>query len=84
MLFLDRVGSCFRPLSIVCNDRNKKRLRFETKPKLVIKLIARGQILAEVRNKKVEITSDKFMMKIKVTFEGLLCIGSLISLLINL
>lgn len=71
-LFLDRVGSCFRPLSIVCYDGHRKRIRFTSVPNLVIKLISSGITLAQVRSKNVEITPDKLTMKIKVVFKCLL------------
>ncbi|KAH6822172.1 hypothetical protein C2S53_000059 [Perilla frutescens var. hirtella] len=68
-LYTARVGSWFKPLSIACYDRYKRPILFTSVPKLVMKLISKkGQTLAQVRNKKVEITPDKLTMKIKEFF----------------
>ncbi|KAL0400592.1 UNVERIFIED_CONTAM: Structural maintenance of chromosomes flexible hinge domain-containing protein GMI1 [Sesamum latifolium] len=62
---LNRVGSCFEPLSIACYDRYNNKILFTSVPKLIVKLVSNSAVLAQVRTTKVDVTADKLTVKLK-------------------
>lgn len=73
----DRVGSCFKPLSVACYDKYDNYVPFASIPKLDINLISNGTILAEAHSKKVDITLDRSKIIIKVIISAsLMCLST--------
>ncbi|KAL3653639.1 hypothetical protein CASFOL_003320 [Castilleja foliolosa] len=64
-LYTIRVGSCLDPLSVVCYDKYDNCIPFTSVPKLNINLSSNSTVLGQVGSIKVDLTTDKSIMKIK-------------------
>ncbi|KAA8540048.1 hypothetical protein F0562_026740 [Nyssa sinensis] len=60
-----RVGSCFPPFSLACYDIYDNRIPFTSVPEVVVKISSGGRVLANVHKMKVDLSSNKFTLKIK-------------------
>lgn len=63
---LDRVGSCFPPISVACYDIHDNQMPFTSIPSLKIKLIMNEDLFVDVANMRPSLSSDNLVLKIEV------------------
>ncbi|KAF5442725.1 hypothetical protein F2P56_035352 [Juglans regia] len=63
--FSVRVGSCFPPFCLTCNDIYGNRIPFTSTPEVMIKLQTIKGVLVDVEKMRIELSPNKFTLKVE-------------------